>query len=52
LSDGRAPVADLSMRERIVAMPAVLLMFALGFFPQILISFFNTTVIRLVEGLS
>jgi hypothetical protein len=32
--------------------PAVLLMFALGFFPQILIGLFNTTVTRLVEGLS
>jgi NADH-quinone oxidoreductase subunit M len=52
LSDGRPPVADLSFGERIVVVPAVLVMFGLGFFPQILISFFNTTIVRLVEGLS
>ena len=52
LSDGRAPVADLQFAERIVVVPAVLLMFAFGFFPQVLIGFFNTTIARLVEGLS
>jgi NADH-quinone oxidoreductase subunit M len=52
LADARPAVADLTMRERIVVLPAVLLMFVFGFFPQILIGLFNTTVIRLVEGLS
>jgi NADH-quinone oxidoreductase subunit M len=52
LSDGRAPVADLGFGERIVVIPAVFLMFALGFFPQVLIGFYNMTIVRLVEGLS
>jgi NADH-quinone oxidoreductase subunit M len=52
LSDARAPVADLQFAQRIVVIPAVLLMFAFGFFPQVLIGFFNTTIARLVEGLS
>jgi NADH-quinone oxidoreductase subunit M len=52
LSDGRAPVTDLSFGERIIVIPAVLVMFGLGIFPQVLIGFFNTTVARLVEGLS
>ena len=52
LSDGRPAVGDLRFGERIVVVPAIVLMFALGFFPQILISFFNSTVVRLVEGLS
>jgi NADH-quinone oxidoreductase subunit M len=51
LCDGRAPVADLKFAERIVVVSAVFIMFALGFFPQVLIRFFNTTVARLVEGL-
>jgi NADH-quinone oxidoreductase subunit M len=52
LSDGRPPVGDLEFGQRIVVIPAVVMMFALGFFPQILIGFFNVTVARLVEGLS
>jgi NADH-quinone oxidoreductase subunit M len=52
LSDGRPPVEDLRFGERIIVIPAVLLMFAFGFFPQVLIGFFNMTVMRLVEGLS
>jgi len=52
LSDGRPPITDLSFGERILVVPAVLVMFGLGFFPQILIGFFNTTIVRLVEGLS
>lgn len=42
---------DVGFLERIVAGPAVVLMIALGFFPQILIGIFNSTVQRLVEGL-
>jgi NADH-quinone oxidoreductase subunit M len=52
LSDGRPPVTDLSFSERIIVIPAVLVMFGLGFFPQVLIGFYNVTVTRLVEGLS
>jgi NADH-quinone oxidoreductase subunit M len=51
LSDGRPAVRDLQFGERIVLVPAVVLMFALGFFPQVLIGIFNTTIVRLVEGL-
>jgi NADH-quinone oxidoreductase subunit M len=52
LSDGRAPVSDLGFCERVIVIPAVFVMFALGFFPQVLIGFYNVTVTRLVEGLS
>lgn len=52
LCDGRPPVSDLGFAERVVVVPAVLVMFALGFFPQVLIGLFNVTVARLVEGLS
>jgi NADH-quinone oxidoreductase subunit M len=52
LADNHAPIGELKFSERLVAIPAVLLMFALGFCPQILIGIFNTTVARLVEGLS
>jgi NADH-quinone oxidoreductase subunit M len=52
LSDSRTPVADLGFAERIVVIPAVFVMFALGFFPQALIGFYNSTIVRLVEGLS
>lgn len=51
LSDHQAAAGDLRFSERIVVAPAVLLMFALGFFPQILISIFNATIVRMVEGL-
>jgi len=52
VSDGRSPLPDLNFAERIVVVPAVLLMFALGFFPQTLIGLFNATVTRLVDQLS
>jgi NADH-quinone oxidoreductase subunit M len=51
ISDTRPPFPDLNFAERIVVVPAVLIMFALGFFPQTLIGLFNSTVARLVEGL-
>jgi NADH-quinone oxidoreductase subunit M len=52
LAEGRASVAELPFLERILVGPAVALMFVLGIFPQVLISIFNSTIVRLVEGLS
>lgn len=52
LSETRAEFRDLKFSERIITAPAVLIMFALGFFPQVLIGLFNTTVKKLVEQLS
>lgn len=52
LADNRAEFGDLKFSERIITAPAVLVMFALGFFPQVLIGLFNTTVKTLVEQLS
>jgi NADH-quinone oxidoreductase subunit M len=52
LNDRQAAMGDLTLRERLVVVPALLLMFGLGFFPQAAIALFNTTTQRLVEGLS
>jgi NADH-quinone oxidoreductase subunit M len=52
LAETREAFGDLKFSERIIAAPAVLVMFALGFFPQVLIGLFNTTVKKLVEQLS
>jgi NADH-quinone oxidoreductase subunit M len=41
---------DLTLGERLVAFPAVALMFLLGVWPQTLIEVTNSTVLRMVEG--
>jgi len=41
---------DLTLGERLVALPAVALMFLLGLWPQALIGMTNSTVLRMVEG--
>ena len=42
---------DLTLRERLLVLPATALMFVLGFFPQLVIQFINPTVLRLAESL-
>jgi NADH-quinone oxidoreductase subunit M len=42
---------DLTAAERLVVVPAVLLMFALGIYPQLITAFTSATVSRLVEQL-
>ena len=42
---------DLTVKERLIAMPAIVLMFALGIWPQLLLKVVNPTVVRVVESL-
>ena len=42
---------DLTTQERLILLPAVVLMFLLGLWPQLLLNVVNPTVLRLVEGL-
>ncbi len=42
---------DLTTAERVIALPAIALMFLLGLFPQLLIGVVNRTVLQMVEGL-
>lgn len=42
--------SDLSLRERVVFTPAILLMMVLGFFPSLLLDLVNATVTALLEG--
>ena len=42
---------DLTLRERFTIAPMILIMFAIGIFPQLLISIINPTVLRMVENL-
>ena len=42
---------DLTLGERCVAVPAVLLMVVLGFCPQLVLGVINSTVLQMVEGL-
>jgi NADH-quinone oxidoreductase subunit M len=43
--------ADLTVKERLVVLPAIALMFVLGICPQLLIGVINSTVLQMVEGL-
>jgi NADH-quinone oxidoreductase subunit M len=42
---------DLTLGERAVVLPAVVLMFVLGIYPQLMIGFFNSTVLQMVQSL-
>jgi NADH-quinone oxidoreductase subunit M len=46
-----AGFADLSMRERVMVLPAIGLMFALGIYPQFVLGVVNSTVVKMVEQL-
>lgn len=43
---------DLTMRERLIVLPATLLMFLLGIYPQLAIGLVNRTVLEMVEQIS
>jgi len=43
---------DLDLRERFTVLPALLLIFILGVYPQLLMGLINPTVTKLVEGLA
>jgi NADH-quinone oxidoreductase subunit M len=51
LNEKWATFADLAPRERLIVLPAIALMFALGIYPQALIGTVNATVMGLVEHL-
>ena len=45
------PFADLTMSERLIILPAIVLMFVLGVWPQFLLKLANPTVLQIVENL-
>ena len=44
--------ADLTLRERLVVVPAIVLMFVLGIWPQIFLQFTNPTVRQLISQIA
>jgi NADH-quinone oxidoreductase subunit M len=40
---------DLTLRERIVLLPAIALMFVLGIYPQLVLGVINSTVVQMVR---
>ncbi|MBI3417478.1 MAG: NADH-quinone oxidoreductase subunit M [Verrucomicrobia bacterium] len=42
---------DLTMKERLIVLPAIALMFVLGVWPQLILGAINNTVLQMVEGL-
>lgn len=51
LNEKWSAFADLTLRERLIVAPAIVLMFMLGVYPQLLIGLFNATVTQLAENL-
>lgn len=41
---------DLTLREGLLVVPSIALMFALGLYPQLVIGFINSSVVRMAEG--
>jgi NADH-quinone oxidoreductase subunit M len=50
LNERWASFPDLSVRERLLVVPPVLLMFLLGVYPQLILGVIDQTVIRMVKG--
>lgn len=42
---------DLTMKERLIVLPAIVLMFVLGIWPQLLLKVINPTVVRVVDSM-
>ena len=42
---------DLSYGERLIVLPAMVLMFVIGLWPQLILQFTNATVVQMVEQL-
>jgi NADH-quinone oxidoreductase subunit M len=51
LNEKWANLADLRRSERMIVLPAIVLMFVLGIYPQLVIDFTNTTVVQMVDQL-
>jgi NADH-quinone oxidoreductase subunit M len=51
LGSQHASFADLTLAERLIALPAVGLMFVLGVWPQLILGVVNRSVLQMVEGL-
>ena len=45
-------MADLTVQERVLVLPATVLMILLGLFPGILLQMVNPTIVRVVDGLN
>ena len=42
---------DLTVKERLIVLPAIVLMFVLGIWPQLLLKVINPTVVRVVDSM-
>lgn len=51
LNEQWSAFADLTVRERLIVAPSIVLMFVLGVHPQLLVGLFNATVTQLAENL-
>jgi NADH-quinone oxidoreductase subunit M len=51
LNERWSAMEDLSTEERVALLPAVALMFVLGFYPQLIVGAVNSTVMQIVSGL-
>jgi NADH-quinone oxidoreductase subunit M len=51
LNEKWAVMPDLTLRERLIVLPATALMFVIGIYPQAVISIINATVLKFVEQL-
>ena len=52
LRPGQSTFADLTLTEGLIVLPAIILMFALGVWPQFVLQFINPTVLRTLESLT
>ena len=51
LNEKWVAMSDLTLRERVVVLPAIGLMFVLGIYPQLVLGVINSTVVQMVEQL-
>ena len=51
LNEKWSRLPDLTLRERLLVLPAIALMFVLGIYPQLVLGVINSTAVRMVEQL-
>ena len=49
LNQSWSKMSDLTLKERIILLPAIALMFVLGIYPQLVLGVINSTVVRMVR---
>jgi NADH-quinone oxidoreductase subunit M len=49
LNERWSQMPDLTLRERLLLLPAIALMFVLGIYPQLVLGVINSTVVQMVK---